>query len=271
MKTTGVIVIALAMLVALTGVVMADQPVNATPEVQTITTSTSIIADGLVMDSAGLTWSLSNNILNDPTLGEAEVEYTTAYDASTVAQAGTTTFVKTMAIDTRNKVVSQSNVKADTAVTFIATADGGNIIGSENLMLDGAGNVTSAYGKALCPFFTATSDVIPAYCNIVQAGSKYDLVVGSVTTGANEKFVGVDATAPVVLNYNIAVKPYGTSAGQISAIGSAMSYVKAHIQEARVNGTAKAEDLVYSETSSAEGTISAFNKVIAYQSGRTLL
>ena len=45
-----------------------------------------------------------------------------------------------MAIDTRNKVIGQSNVKADTAVTFIATADGGNIVGSENIMLDGAGN-----------------------------------------------------------------------------------------------------------------------------------
>jgi hypothetical protein len=33
----------------------------------------------------------------------------------------------------------------------------------------------------------------------------------------------------------------------------------------------KAEDLVYSETSSAQGVISAFNKVIAYQSGKALL
>ena len=140
MKTTGVIVIALAMLIALTGVVMADQVVNATPETQTITTSTAIIADGLVMDNAGLAWTLSNNVMNNPPLADQEVQYTTAYDANTVAQAGSTTFVKTMVIDTRNKVISQSNVKADTAVTFIATADGGNIVGSENIMLDGAGN-----------------------------------------------------------------------------------------------------------------------------------
>lgn len=271
MKTTGVIVIALAMLIALTGVVMADQGVNATPEVQTISTSTAIIADGLVMDSAGLTWSLSNNVLNNPPLADQEVQYTTAYDASTVAQAGTTTFVKTMAIDTRNKVVSQSNVKADTAVTFIATADGGNIVGSENLMLDGAGNYTAASDRMLCPFAAYPVDTIPAYCNIVQAGSKYDLVVGSVVTAANDGFVHTDATVPVTLGYTINVKPYGTSAGQISAIGSAMGYVKAHIQEARANGSAKAEDLVYSETSSVDGTISAFTKVIAYQSGKSLL
>jgi hypothetical protein len=271
MKTTGVIVIALAMLIALTGVVMADQVVNATLETQTITTSTAIIADGLVMDNAGLAWSLSSAKLNAPPLETGEVQYTTAYDANTVAQAGTTTFVKTMAIDTRNKVIGTSNVKADTAVTFIATADGGNIVGSENLMLDGAGNVTTASDRMLCPFSSQPIDQIPAYCNIIQVGSKYDLTVGSVTTAANERFVGTDATAPVVVNYAINVKPYGTSAGQIPAIGSAMAYVKAHIQEARVNGTDKAEDLTYSETSSVTGTISSFQKVIAYQSGKSLL
>jgi len=271
MKTTGVIVIALAMLIALTGVVMADQVVNATLETQTISTTTSVIADGVVMDNAGLAWSLSNAQLNNPPLEAGEVQYTTAYDASTVAQAGSTTFVKTMAIDTRNKVIGLNNVKADTAVTFIATADGGNIVGSENLMLDGAGNVTRASDRILCPFASQPIDQIPAYCNIIQAGSKYDLTVGSVVTGASERFVGTDAANPVVLNYAINVKPYGTSAGQIPAIGSASAYVKAHIQEARVNGTVKAEDLTYSESTAVQGTITAFNKVIAYQSGKLLL
>jgi len=259
------------MLIALTGVVMADQVVNATPETQTITTSTAIIADGLVMDNAGLAWTLSNQAINAPPLGAGEVQYTTAYDASTVAQAGTTTFVKTMAIDTRNKVLSQSNVKADTAVTFIATADGGNIVGSENILIDGAGNWTLASDRMLCPFSSQPVDIIPAYCNIVQAGSAYDLTVGSVTTAANDRFVGTDATNPVVLNYAINVKPYGTTQGQIPAIGSASAYVKAHIQEARDNTSAKAEDLTYSETSSVNGIISAFTKTIAYQSGKALL
>ena len=58
------------------------------------------------------------------------------------------------------------------------------------------------------------------------------------------RFVGTDATNPVVLNYDINVKPYGTSQGQILASGSAMAYIKAHIQEARVNWQRpKAEDL----------------------------
>jgi hypothetical protein len=138
-------------------------------------------------------------------------------------------------------------------------------------MLDGAGMNTTASDRMLCPFSSQPINQIPAYCNIIQVGSKYDLTVGSVTTNANERFVGTDATAPVVLNYDINVKPYGTTQGQIPAIGSAMAYVKAHIQEARVNGTQKAEDLAYNEQSSAQGTITAFTKVIAYQSGKSLL
>jgi hypothetical protein len=204
-------------------------------------------------------------------LNAGQVQYTTAYDANIVAQAGHTVFTKSMNIDTRNKVISQSNLNAKTGLTFAATADGGNVVGSENLMIDGAGMNTTASDLMLCPFSAYPVDIIPAYCNIVQAGSKYDLTIGSVTTNANDRFISSDATNPVILNYDISVKPYGTSQGQILASGSAMAYIKAHIQEARVNGTAKAEDLVYNEQSSAQGTITAFNKVIAYQSGKSLL
>jgi hypothetical protein len=220
-----------------------------------------------------------------------QVQYTTAYDTSIFAQAGHTVLTQSRNLDTRNKVIGQSNINAQTGLTFIATADGGNVVGSENLMIDGAGNTTSASDRLLCPFAAYPIDVIPAYCNIVQAGSKYDLTVGSVTTSANDRFVGTDATNPVTLNYEINVKPYGTSQGQILASGSAMAYIKAHVQETRnynnvtLSGTveettfyisvpstpSKSEDMTYSETSSAQGTIAAFNKVIAYQSGKSLL
>jgi len=281
-----------ALLAVMAGVVFADQPVPATPETQTITTGTTFIAEGLVMETDALAWTISNQSLaamttdGTPMLKIGQIQYTTAYDANIVAQAGQTTLVKTMTIDTRNKVISQHNVKADTAVTFIATADAGNIMGAENILLDGAGQNTTASDRMLCPFSAYPVDIIPAYCNIVQMGSKYDLVVGSVTTSASDPFVGTDATVPVDLNYQINVKPYGTSEGQIPAMGSAMAYVKVHIQEARSQPTmvfppnresgfywasVKAEDLVYSEESSAQGVITAFTKIMAYQSGKSLV
>ena len=85
-------------------------------------------------------------------LNPGQVQYTTAYDANIVAQAGHTVFTKSMNIDTRNKVISQSNLNAKTGLTFAATADGGNVVGSENLMIDGAGMYNHASDRMLCPF-----------------------------------------------------------------------------------------------------------------------
>ena len=88
-----------------------------------------------ILSSGHFTGGIHTGIL-DP----GQVQYTTAYDANIVAQAGHTVFTKSMNIDTRNKVISQSNLNAKTGLTFAATADGGNVVGSENLMIDGAGN-----------------------------------------------------------------------------------------------------------------------------------
>jgi hypothetical protein len=265
-----------------------------------ISIPTSLLGQQVAGGGPGLTWQWIDNLfianqysqtitqggIHTGALNPSQVQYTTAYDANIVAQAGHTSFIKSMNIDTRNKVIGQSNINAQTGLTYIATADGGNVVGSENLLIDGAGNTTKASDRMLCPFAAGTTDVIPAYCNIVQAGSKYDLTVGSVTTSANDRFVGSDATNQVVLNYAIDVKPYGSTA----AIGSTSAYIKAHIQEARtanlvditpiwshdytfiVPGTPiKVEDLTYNEQSSAQGTISSFQKVIAYQSGKALI
>jgi hypothetical protein len=222
-------------------------------------------------------------------LDPGQVQYTTTYDASIVAQSGATSFIKSMNLNTGNKLLSQSNIDAKTGLTFIATGDGGNVGGTENLLLDGAAMSTTASDRMLCPFAAVNNSVIPAYCNIIQMGGAYDLTVGSVTTEANNRFVGTDATTPVVQNYNIDVKPYGTTSGQIPAMGSAMAYIKTHIQEARgqdavnysrmIGGEtpsliswmvypppAKAEDISYSETSSASGTISTFSKSMSYLS-----
>ena len=215
----------------------------------------------VIQNSSGSSGGIHTGAL-DP----GQIQYTTAYDANIVAQGGHTSFVKQMNLHTGNKVISQSNLIAKTGLAFAATSGGGNVVGSENLMLDGAGMNTTASDKLLCPFAAGIANAIPAYCNIVQAGSKYDLTIGSVTTQADNAFVHTDATIPVVLNYNINVKPYSTTQGQVPASGSTSAYIKAHIQEARGNGTAKAEDLVYSETSSASGRITAFNKLMSYSS-----
>jgi len=248
MKTIGVIVIALAMLIALTGVVMADQVVPAVPEKQGITSQVSINCIGTVTSANALGWSLTDQDMFDEGLQTAhgagadgihmleptQVQYSTTYDASTIAQAGKTVFIKNMAVNTGDKLLTQSNVKALTEATYAYVADGGNILGTEQIMIDGAGMPTPAGDRMLCPFGAAGDNVIPAYCNIATASSKYDLSIGSVVTTADDRFVGTDATLPVVLNLGINVKPYTIAGSAASpAFGSVSSAYKVSIKEGR--------------------------------------
>jgi len=316
LKTTGVIFIALAVLITLTGFAVADQSVPAVPGAAGITSSTIIDSVGIVMESQSVGWSLTGadalatrglhpnwSYMLDP----MQVQYSTTYDASTTAQNGHTVFVKTLAVNTGDMLLGQSNIKATTEATYLATGNGGNIIGSENIMIDGAGMPTPASDRMLCPFGADQGNVIPAYCNIVTAGSAYNLNVGSVVQKADDMFVGTDATVPVVLNYAITVKPY-TVAGQGTspAMGSVSAYIKASIKEGRsgyvdnqtgtpvtiptstgvwtpytaaslmtlgnnTNPTGPAETLTYTESSSASGIINGFSKTMSYQSGKSLL
>ena len=309
-KTTyfSIGVISLTIILLCVGVVCADPSVLQTPEIQGLSTTTSVNAVGLMTDTDGLAWQLSNlginatlaspgyppydagnasvlvldDIAQFASNNSGQVLYTTAYDSNVVSQAGQVSYVKSMNVNTGNKVLSQSNVNANTGLTYIATGDGGNVVGTENLLIDGAGMYDLTANKALCPFAAQTSLFIPPFCNIVQTGSSYDLTVGSITTAANNRFVGIDSSIPVVQNYNINVKPYGTSDGQIPAIGSAMAYMKVHIQEGRLTPAyhitdasvyklVKTEDLTYSESASTLGTISAFSKSMSYNSGLNLI
>lgn len=359
MKSFSVILIGLAMLVALTGIAMAEQVVPAVPSHQGVSTSTVANVDGLVMESDSLAMTLTNNPtvvhtlttatgINTPIwvgnpfaltmfnqgvaqltaaggsiawhigpfggvvvdslsvpdsamttqvvnggpmtwgtiyamlkaipgvvsvdvnqgihggmISPGQTQYSTAYNAEIVAQNGQTNLIKQSDLNTANTVAGQETFGPKTELAFIATAPAGNVVGSEDITLVGTGASTVTSQSMLCPFGPATSTVIPPYCNIVQAGSSYDLTVGSVTTDANERFIGNDATMPTTVNYQINVKPYG----QIPAYGSASAYVSAHTQEGRTASNTISQDVVYHESSSVSGQINGFTKVIKYTSG----
>jgi hypothetical protein len=276
MKHLKIIIVAMV-LIAMTGVVLADRNIPATPEIQGISTSTSIQAQGTVTETDSLAWTSASNDGTQTTqsigapLGDSQVQYTTGYNSAYSGVSGQTTYVKSMAVSTGNKVADGSNVAANTNIQFIAI-DTGRATNSEDLLLDGVGNSTSTGDAILCPFATSTSSVIPPYCNIIQAGSSFDTTLTSTVTSASDRFVGTDSTFPVTLNYKVSSQGITLSDGTSSPmIGSASAYVKAHIQEARNSSTTKSEDLTYSETSTASGYITSFGKTIAYQSGFNLI
>ena len=70
MKKFGLMVITLAMLVAFTGVALADTGIPAVPETQGFTTSTAIQAVGTATETDSIVWLLGNPDLDVPPLDD---------------------------------------------------------------------------------------------------------------------------------------------------------------------------------------------------------
>ena len=270
-KTFTALIIGGALLILLSTIVLADPGVNATPEVQGITTSTSIDCVGIVTESDSLAMTTTNTgTVSSPPLDSGQDEYTAGYNDNLMAVNGHTVFVKSMQISTANTIADQSNIQASTNLQFIGI-DGGRATRDEDLLIDGSGEGTSTADSMLCPFASSESDSVPPFCNIVQAGSSIDTSLASVVTNANSRFIGTDASIPVTLNYDIAAEGITLGNQTSPMIGSVSAYIKAHVQEARNSSNIKSEDLDYSETSSASGLINSFTKSMSYQSGFTLI
>jgi hypothetical protein len=235
----------------------------------------------------------SQNGIHSGVLDAGQVQYTAGYSAQYSGVSGQQTFTKSMALSTANTIADQSNIKANTNIQYIAV-DTGRATNSEDLLLDGASQAQNSSSVILCPFENADNGIIPAFCNIEQAGSAFDTTLTSTVTSADTRFVGTDATIPTVLNYNI--NSEGITLGNQSSpmIGSVSAYLKVHIQEARNESSnsgmitfgddgfgqgesifysfpnavnpMKSEDLTYSETSTASGLIDKFSKSMSYNS-----
>jgi hypothetical protein len=262
MKKLTIMVIALAMLVAFTGMAMADTGINQVPETQGIVTSTNIEALGTVTETDSIVWALGFPDLNVPPLADDGVYYVMSYTEGTIADQGLVSYVKGQTLDTANKVAGTYNFNTQKVAEFVGL-ETGRMISSENMVLDGAGEGTDTLDFYICPFASDVTTEIPPFCNILEVGSDVDVTIASLTTAADERHVMASGDPGVAVDYSIKM----TGFGDIPAMGSAAAYINAHIQEARTGDGGKAEDVSYSETSTAAGDISLFQKAISYQSG----
>ncbi len=270
---------------------MADTGVPQVPETQGFTTATTISAFGTATETDSIVSQIisnSNTLFNGglpvhpPLWVETTSLYTSSYTENSIADQGLVTYAKTLNTDTAGMAAeNQFNVKADKIVEFIGS-DTGRMISDESTLVDGAGTIFPTFGIMLCPFAGGQYHYNPPFCNIVEEGSSVDLTLGSLSTATEERhimlaesdseIIGIDypvSTPGVEVNYNIKL----TGFGDIPATGSANAFMNVHIQEGGsgplyIGGGKlfKAEDLVYSESSTATGDITLFDKVMNYNS-----
>lgn len=302
MKKIGIA--ALAIIVLLSGMVTADNPISATRETQGITTETHVVVYGTFTDSASCVMTTSNQDLrNNPPLNQysddiddtgaldpasqvwtPEGQYTVSYSETTLADNGYIEWDKVVNLDTGNKVANQNNFQATTQFDFVSADDAfGRATFYESLMLDGASQGSSAGSSMLCPFATGDNGFIPAYCNVVEMGSSFTGSRLSMVTTARERHVAASADVPAGMDYSVG----------LSGVGTASAWINAHIMEGRTgyvfdtftdedgveyspafynpdmdsDGFMQGVDMTYKEMTTASGTIESFSKSMSFQSG----
>ena len=204
-----IISIALVMLIALTGIVMADNVVPQVPELQGFSSLTSISCEGNIIDSFTHGWKLTQTgHENKPGLADRNGTFGNIQlpDLTMIDNNG---FFFSAYIPDPSQVhstTSDANITAQHGQTnHLAPINGRHIPESGNIIIDGSAMASAASNMIFYPIGAVPTNVTPAYHTLVQPGSKYDFNAGSFL--ADDKVVGTDATVPIVLKVGINVKP----------------------------------------------------------------
>jgi hypothetical protein len=265
MKKFGIMVIALAMVVLMTGIVMADPGVNQTFETQGVSLVTSIQAKGNMYSTTDVTWKQSSIVplTSMPPAPAAGVYYVSTYSEDTMSNGvGYIDYDKATDLETKSRLTGQYNIEATKEIAFEGL-NGAEITSTDNIFMDGTGNYSKTKDLAICVFGPSTSEYIPAFCNTVEMGSTFTMEVVNARTVTNDRFVVPSADTPVAMNHNIRVDYLGTlpSEGKVSA------FAEGSILEGRGNSSSYYEKIEWREESMADGIIYLFDKDMAYESG----
>lgn len=210
----------------------------------------AIITNGDMSDTSSLTWTISSGAI-DGVLVPGERQATTTYGDSTYATGGTSRFMKTFSLDTRGMSQNQYNVNSLKMFSFDGTGTGGSAVSSEQIGVETMG-------------MPGPNDTWSAYHNTVNAGSSVAIQQGSLVTEAQARTVGAyPGGVPVALNYGINLQGLDDE----PAVGSAGAFMNAHLQQGRGNSTEPSSDVIFSQQSSARGSIFRFAKTVSYTSG----
>ena len=265
MKMRTFLALSIGLLIFATGIVMADSGINATTETQGITISTSVIMVGNFQSSTDLAWTTTTNpdgLSEVPPLTGGAV-YQAVYTEDTMSNGvGQIWYDKDLTVDTGEKLNGQSNIEAVKEIAFIGK-DGAQIYSDEYIMISGTAFPTSAKDAAICVFGSSSSNSIPAFCNRVEAGSTIDMSIVNTRTVTSGRFIVPSADTPVELTHNIRVDELDgvPSQGKVSA------FIQGSIQEGRKSTIAPFEEIEFKDTTSVDGEITLFDKVMNYRSG----
>jgi hypothetical protein len=295
-QITGAIIAFFTAIFAISGCAMAAQPVPETIGTAGITSTTSIECIGTVTQSDSLTWIQSNDPNGAPPLESATVDtggtmastgtgltlsgntgqirYTSGYTSNLQVVQGTTILTKSVSLNNANQIADHNNIETNTLLTFVASNEAGQAVGSEDILLDGTGATATSADKSWSPFGISATGLNPPFAATVNSGSSFNILLGTIDTQATQRFIAESADVPVSQTYSITGRGITSSSGTTPAGGTMSAFMNVHIQEGIIEDSATAgaydiglgSDIQYASAVSASGYISSFNQAYGYNS-----
>jgi hypothetical protein len=236
--SVGVVILAMVVLIAVSGSVLAARPAPDGSESSGITVQTSAHVDGIFQSHTDFALQQGTS--------------TIAYSENTVAINGVTDYSKNTNINTGNVVNAQDNLQTDRIITFDG-GDGGRMVSDENVLVQTVGTEeVSAAG--CCPWGSTTDATLPAECETVQAGSKMDVTEVSASSSSGVRAIADAPGTTVSLDYSIDAHGINQTPGSLenAAIGSATAYIDGNIMQG-INGTSQSTNMEYHDVTSVDG------------------
>ena len=248
----GVIIIAMVVLIAVSGSAMAARPVPAGNETSAITVITAAKVHGNFMATTDLALQQGNGDLVPPLESGGQIS-TIVYSENTMTLGGETGYTKDTRINTGNVVNGQENVQTDRIITFEG-GEGGRMLSTESILVQTVASAVTT-DPSCCPWGSVDNVTLPAEYEVVVAGSKMDVTEVSATSSSGVRAIADSPGTTVSLDYSIDAHGINQTQGNLDnpAIGSAVAYVDGKIMASTGNDTAVGTSLEYHDVTSVDG------------------
>jgi hypothetical protein len=247
---------------------MADRGTPQVPETQGIVTSTTIDAVGNFATNSEIQWRITNQAGGLPTVPPHappfEIYESTYTEDTQNHGTGLILYDKELDVETSNQITGQWNIEATKELAFVGI-DGARVVSTDNIFVDGAGQIATTANRVICPFAAATTTTFPAYCNRAEAGSTIDMTVANVRTTSTDRFVMASGDHPVELNHDLVVTEL---VEDLPSMGTASAFMEVLIQEGSAASPATLQQRIeFYEETTVSGDITNFEKLMHYESG----
>ncbi|MDD1728115.1 MAG: hypothetical protein LUQ50_03485 [Methanospirillum sp.] len=234
-----------------------------------ISITTVIDVVGMVDDHTIMSWDLSNQYLGPGIVKSDEAVGSLVYRDSTMTNGGHLMMNKQFGFDSSDQRGGLNNLESTKLITY-ESIDGSHLFADEEISLSNVGNYSASDNPISC-VFSASAQVIPAFCNTVTARSTLvNINSVQISTKADARMASDSSNTPAALLYRIDITPNPTS-GLGYAVGSVLTEISASSMESRSNGAdewnrSSSHNFV-SDKSFVTGGIIHFLKAYDYGSG----